>query len=79
MAFDWEAWQHQAGRRTMWLLDKNMEPVVSLSGFLSGEYSDKCNAPGGFRVELPQDHPAIPTILQLDVNSRPGEPAGSFG
>lgn len=77
MAFDWETWQHarylqhQAGRRTMWLLDKNMEPVVSLSGFLSGEYSDKCNAPGGFRVELPQDHPAIPTILQFDVRSRP--------
>ncbi len=72
MAYDWASWraardtEHAAGRRTVWLLDNQMEPVCSLSGFLEGTYGDSCNAPGSLSIKLPGDHPAVSDLLMID-------------
>lgn len=78
MAFDWAAWQtgrkaiHNAGGRTIWLLDNNLEPIVSLSGFLPGtEFGDECNEPGKLQLELPGTHPAVPTLMFADLGGQP--------
>lgn len=72
MEFDWASWQsaraaeRASGARTIWLLDNQMIPVCSLSGFLSGSYGDEANAPGKLSISLPGDHPAIPDLLMAD-------------
>lgn len=76
MAFAWELWGksqksvHDSGGRTVWLFDKNMEPLVSLSGFLEGtQFGDECNAPGKLQIDLPGTHPAVRTLMFADEDT----------
>lgn len=70
--FDWASWraartaEHESGTRSIWLLDKNMVPLVPLTGLIDGEYSERVNVPGDFRVVLPGEHPAVPVLLMVD-------------
>lgn len=79
--FDWASWQaaraaeHAMGARTIWLLDNQMVPLCSLSGFLSGDYGDATNAAGSFSETLPGDHPAVPYLLMAD-EAAAGNPKG---
>lgn len=79
--FDWESWQaarraeHALGARTVWLVDKNMIPVCSLGGFLTGGYGDKANAAGELKIQLPEEHPAIPDLLMAESAIK-GDPKG---
>lgn len=73
MSFDWATWRaansqiHATGGRTIWLFDKNLVPIISLSGALEISYSGNCNAPGEFKITLPGDHPAIESLLSVDA------------
>lgn len=73
--FDWPSWraaraaEHDSDVRSVWLLDKDMLPLVPLNGLIDGECSDRVNTPGDLRVTIPGEHPAVPVLLMVEESA----------
>ena len=73
LEYQFNVWQQgnelhwQAGHRTIWLMNNNMQPEIQLGGFLEGTYGDNCNAPGDLKLVLPGDHPAVDFLIGVNA------------
>lgn len=80
-SFDWAGWQlenalvHDAGGRTVWILDKHMTPIMRVPRFFPGaKYGAPVNGPGACRFEVPADDPVAPLLLELEAVGGGGDP-----
>lgn len=67
MAVNWKATRdiaHATGDGWgVWLLDKDMEPVGTLEGFMSWDAAEGVNKTTTVQITLPDDHPSFPVLL----------------